>query len=138
MKCDIKCVALGSFRKNYDLIIEVVSQLEKFNVKVLSPEKSKVVNPGDDFIILTSDTKRFKVPTIRKIENVVLARIHVCDFVYVVNPGGEIGITTSFEIGYAKALKRPIIAMEAVSDSTLAEFVDYVLQPVDIKKLLIS
>jgi len=51
----MKCVICGSFRKFYAEVVKTISIFEHRGIKVLSPTKSKIINPGEPFVILESD-----------------------------------------------------------------------------------
>ena len=126
-----KCVVSGSFRKYYAQIASAVRVFRKHGIDVLSPQVSRIVNPGEEFAILESDLHDLKAPVIRHIEGKVLERIRLCDFLYVCNPKGYIGLSTVMEIGYALACGKHIVVLEEPSDGTLLEFVHDTATPTE-------
>jgi len=122
-----KCVVLGSFRRYYRDIAAIVDLFQKAGLEVLSPVASTVINPGAEFVLLQSDLDRWSDIDFKCIEDRVLQMIPQSDFVYVCDPEGYIGLTTSFEIGYARAKGIPVFSMCLVSDQTIRQYVDQVL-----------
>ena len=114
----IKTVISGSFRKHYHEIKEMIDQFGRLGIEVLSPKKSNIVNPDDDFVILESDES----DNIFFIENEHLSAIKKSDFLYVVNPGGYIGLTVALEMGYACANNKKIYCLCEPNDILLKEF----------------
>ncbi len=124
-----KCVVSGSFRKHYGRILEVCAALAEAGAVVLSPARSEVVNPDDEFVLLQTDLWEWGEPEIKHVEDAVLRKIAGGDFVYVCNPDGYVGLSTAFEIGYAVSLRRPVIAMCPPADPTLLRYIDAVAAP---------
>jgi len=58
-----------------------------------------------------------------------LAKIDAAESVYVVNPGGYVGRSLCFDLGYAVARGRPIRLMEPVEDPPVGRFVAAVCSP---------
>jgi len=59
---------------------------------------------------------------LREVEDRFLAAIDRADFLYVLNPGGYIGLSTAFEIGYAMESDKPIYMQETPDFMELAEY----------------
>ena len=111
----------GSFKKNYEDILKISKELNKFEeIEILSPEESKIINPKDDFVILESDPKD---ASIKEIEDHHLKSIKRSDFLVVCCPDGKIGNSTLFEIGYAKALGKPVFCIGHVNDKMISQYV---------------
>jgi len=126
---NLSCVVSGSFRKYYSRILSVITILLNSRVQVLSPKSSKIIDPSKGFVILETDLHDLSSPVIRHIEGKVLRHIRECDFLYVCNPEGYIGLSTAFEIGFAHAHGKKIITSDLPTDSTIFEFVDQVCSP---------
>lgn len=116
------CAIIGSFRKHYNKILELSREFETIGIKVLTPKLSKIVNPDEDFVLLESDCCNGQYPSISHIEDQVLSAILDADFVYVCNPDGYIGLSTSFEIGYALSRGISIYSLEAPQDTMLSQY----------------
>lgn len=76
---------LGSFRKHYTQIVSTVQAFEANGINVKSPSISRIINPGDLYVRLSSDPQYYSD---YKIQEVTLTKILSSDFLYVVNPGG--------------------------------------------------
>ena len=127
----IETVISGSFRKYYQEIKEVIEQFENLGINVLSPKKSIIINPDDDFALLESDES----DNIYNIENNHLSAIKKANFLYVVNPNGYIGLTVAFEMGWAYANNCSIYCMHEPNNILLKEFCNkYDISPDRIKK----
>lgn len=120
-----KCLIIGSFRKHYSQIVETIKFFNTNNIDVLSPKISTILNPEDEFVVFDYDSKD---ADIRQIEDMVLEKMHNADFIYIVNPDGYIGQSTSFEIGYCHGKNLKIFAM---NDSTelCSKYIHAVLTP---------
>ena len=95
----------------------------------MSPKVSQVKNPNSEFIYFKSDQNK----PIMMIEQTHLLSISQSDFLYVVNPGGYIGTSTLFEIGYAIALNKRVYCSDIPSDIMLK----HLLIPIrDVHKIL--
>ena len=114
----IYTVISGSFRKYYQEIKGVIDQFENLGINVLSPKKSMIINPDDEFALLESD----ETDDIFNIENKHLSAIKKADFLYIVNPNGYIGLTVAFEMGWAYANNCSIYCMHKPNDILLKEF----------------
>ena len=109
----------GSFRKHFEGIKSKIAEFESLGVEVLSPKSSAIVNPNEQFAILATDQTNDP----KQLEENHLLAIKESDFLYVFNPDGYIGLSTAMEMGYAKALGKPIISKEEPQDVTLKCFV---------------
>lgn len=105
----------GSFRKFWDDIKKIISEFEKRDIRILSPKISKVSQSKDEFVYLNHD----KSNPIEIIEKKHLLCISQSDFLFIVNPQGYVGISTSLEIGYALSKGIKVYALEEPTDSLL-------------------
>jgi hypothetical protein len=125
------CVVIGSFQKYYDNIADFICLIEH-KYKVLSPLRSKVVDSMQDFVILDTDILNAtceKEIQIAYIESKVLANIKKASFVYVYNPGGYIGTSTAFEIGFAMKENKNICAAYKPQDRLLRSYIRNIIPP---------
>lgn len=127
-------VVSGSFRKHFKAITEKIREMEKLGIKVLSPKVSKVVNPEDEFVVLETDNTTD--PKI--LEQYHLNAIYKADALYIYNPNGYIGASTTMELGWAMALGKPIYVKEVVEDFTLKLFCENVVTPQELKDELFN
>ncbi len=108
----------GSFRRYYAKILERISEFEGCGFRVTSPRKSRILDPGAEFVILESDLGSSP----RDIEQKHLDAIYEADAVYVVNPGGYLGRTTVLEIGWALAFGKPIFYSERCEEELFTSY----------------
>ena len=120
-KIEIYGTISGSIRKFWDEIIKCILEFEKNGVKILSPKISLTKNLKDDFVYLIND----KSKPIETIEKTHLLNISHSDFLFVVNPKGYIGISTSLEIGFALSKGIKVYSLEKPSDTLLKEYITY-------------
>lgn len=97
--CDkVKTITIcGSFRKHYKEIIEVIEIFERCGFVVLSPKKSEILNPNEEFVVFESD----ETSDPAELENIHLEAVKEADIIYVCNFDGYIGFSTAMELGYA-------------------------------------
>ncbi len=91
-------VIIGSFRKHLVEIGQVASEMRAQGVDVLSPISAVGVNPDDQFVVLVTDAPD-KSPY--DLQFAVLTKIFRARLVYLVNPGGYVGLSAAGEVGYA-------------------------------------
>ncbi len=115
----------GSFRKHYIAICDAITSFEESGWKVLSPAKSQILDTTADFPILASDGSA----SIGEIEQTHLNAIACADALYVVDPGGYIGVSTATEVGWALAHGVPTFLQVPVSDPTLSSFCKVCIAP---------
>ena len=121
-----KCVIIGSFREDMEKIKAVAKIFENKDIEVLSPTNFDIVDPSQDFVILKSNKPE---QSAKEIEDEVLKKILIADFIYLVNPNGRVGLSAAFEIGYAKAVNSTIHSMEPADDLKIREFIKTVVSP---------
>lgn len=114
-----KVVIIGSFRKDFDAIVKVAGDLQRYGYKITSPILSGIVDRTVEFIRLESDWGS----SIQEIQDNVLRKIYECDFVALVNPNEYVGASATLEIGYAWAIGKPVYALKTPSDMTLKFYV---------------
>lgn len=116
---------IGSFRKHYDDMTKVIRLFHKKGIKVVSPKEAEIINPDDEFVVFDYDPKHL---TEKELEDLVLEKMHKCHFVYLVNPGGYIGLSASFEVGYCVAHGIDVYALEP-STELCAKYIKDFLKP---------
>jgi len=108
---------IGSFRQNYDAVIQVAEEFESLGVTVSSPAVSRIINPGAGFVRFETDSPW--LPD-QLIQAAALRRILSSDLVYVVAPGGYVGITTCYELGRVQECRIPTYFSAAPRDLPIA------------------
>jgi hypothetical protein len=109
----VRCSIIGSFRKYYDNVVELIDFFNKENIDVLSPKKSVILDPNQEFVLFHSDNPNHND---NEIQLIALNRILNSDFVFVCNPNGYIGKTTAYEIGRIIERKIPLYFQEIPLD----------------------
>lgn len=111
-------VIIGSFRKHFREIIELKKELEKLQIKILSPKDCSIINPDDEFVIFQSD-----VTSDQKIlQDVVFSKIRYSTFVILANFNDYIGRAATLEMGYAIAHGISILTLNPVKDVHLKPY----------------
>lgn len=110
---DMTGCIIGSFRKYYDEVLDVIQVFQKSGHQILSPKTSNIIRNDDGFVILASDNSEF---THIDIQTMVFHRVFRSDFVYVWNPEGYVGKTTCYEIGRILERKIPLYYKEMPTD----------------------
>ena len=112
--CDeYKTVALlGSFGKQYDLMIEVAKKLISNGFDVLVPKLNGIKNDNSGFLILNGDENKSE----ELLEDDYLDNCLMADCVYVCNKDGYIGGTVSFELGTLQCYGQEVFFMEEPID----------------------
>lgn len=113
----IRATVSGSFRKHLAHIESIVDQLKAAGIEVLSPRRFRPKGEANGFVRVSGDHG-----SDRQIEIRHLRAIFSSDLLYVVNPGGYIGMSTALEIGAAISASVPVLALETPSDPMLAQF----------------
>lgn len=109
----MKITIIGSFRKYYEDICNLINEFEKNDIQVMSPQKSFIIDDIDGFVILNSDEKN-QQPFI--IQEHVFQNIKKSDVVYVWNPEGYLGNSTCYEIGKIMEMGKQILFKENPKD----------------------
>jgi len=130
----LSIVISGSFRKCYEDICRALKRFESLGIRVLSPQHSDIVNPGDDFVLLETD----KSECPQEIEREHLNAILRADALYLYNADGYVGPSSAMEMGWALAFGRPVYTKEACVDTALKCFVGKPATPEEVKTLLLE
>lgn len=109
----MQCSIIGSFRKYYEDIVEIIDLFEDIGISILSPKKSYVTDPDREFVFLESDDLNY---TPVEIQLIAFNRILRSNFVYVYCPHGYIGRTTAYEIGRVVERQIPIFFSDMPKD----------------------
>lgn len=104
---------IGSFRKFYKEICDIIDDFSKQGICVLSPKKSEICNIIDDFVVFKYDNPAFSP---EEIQMITLEKILNSDAVFVYNPNGYIGKTTCYEIGFCLSRSVPLFFLEKPKD----------------------
>lgn len=125
-------VVLGSFRKHLGEIMEAVRAFEANGFRVLSPRQGKARNPGAEFVLLEEDGEAGP----REVADRVMAEIDRADLVYFVCPGGYMGASAAFELGYCVARGKAVFVSERPADVLLAMYGSQAARPDEVRHRL--
>ena len=128
----MKVSIIGSFRKYYNEIKEIILLFKKNNIEVLSPKFSEITNSIEDFVIFKSDNSNL---TPAEIQTETLNNILKSDVVYVYNPKGYVGRTTCYEIGVIRTTKIPLLFLQQPQDLPIKVYGHNIMSP---SKLIFS
>lgn len=115
---------IGSFRKYYEQVSEIITYFTDSGYVVQSPSKSKICKSIEKFVVFESDNPSY---TPAEIQMITLNKILSSDAIYVYNPDGYIGRTTCYEIGVCLTKKKPVYFYQQPNDLPI---------PVDNKQIL--
>lgn len=122
----MKVSIIGSFRKYYEEIKEIILLLRKNKIDVLSPKFSEITHSIDDFVVFASDNHKL---TPAEIQTDTLNRILKSDVVFVYNPKGYIGRTTCYEIGVIRTTTIPLLFLEKPNDLPITVTASEIMNP---------
>lgn len=116
-----KVVICGSFQQHLNEIGNIMHILQKRDIKVLSPWTTKVVPEtiGTDFILLEGQEslKNARDAWKHKLEH--MDKFRQSDAIIICNPGGLVGIGTTFEFGFMVAIAKRIIFIDRPKDLSI-------------------
>jgi putative hydrolase of the HAD superfamily len=119
----MKIVLIGSFRKDFKEIKEFSLLFKNAGFQVLSPRLGEIINSDAEFITLSTD----KHGDAKSIQDEVFEKIKESDFIYLVNPRGEVGLSATLELGYCASLNKTVYALKKPSDATLQHYVKAII-----------
>lgn len=113
----LKTAIAGSFKfkKEIDALHE---EFADYGVEVLEPTKGWLFIPTGHIARPTQFRplpQERDLPGVREIEERFLRAVRRSNFLYLFNPEQYLGLSASFEIGYALAKNKPIFAKEPLS-----------------------
>lgn len=106
----------GSFRKFPETLESALQEFKDHHIEVLSPRSALILDDLDGFVTLRGDVvegidllSSDDLPrAMRSIEDSHLSAIQRSDAVWLIAPGGYLGLSSSFEIGWALAHCVPV------------------------------
>jgi len=129
-----KSLIIGSFRKHYEPMTDVIRLFHESGIEVLSPKEAKILNPDDEFVVFDYDPPHL---TDKELEDLVFEKMHKSHFIYLVNLGGYIGLSAAFEVGYCAAHGIDVYAMEP-SEELCAKYIKAVISPEEMIELAVK
>lgn len=109
-----RVVLCGSLHRDPAGLKRLFRECEATGCRVLSPISLDFDNA--DFVKATGESDL----SAAEIERFHLRAIRDADFVLLHVPGGHVGTSASYELGFAAALSKPVFALQAPSDEMLA------------------
>ena len=116
-----RVVLSGSYHRQPDKLRRMFHELETTGCRVLSPI-SLDFDTTQAFVTTATETDL----TATDVERFHLRAIRDADFVMLHAPDGHVGLSASYEMGFASALSKPVFAYEKPSDEMLATRVQVV------------
>lgn len=111
----IKTVVCGTYRRDINGLKNLILELETCGVRVLSPLSVDFTATDSSFKRAQSDENL----SIALLEEFHLRAVRESDFVWLHAPEGYVGLSGSFEIGYARAMHIPIFSLQKVTDEMI-------------------
>ena len=122
----MKISIIGSFRKYYEEIKDVILLFGKNGIEILSPKYSEITHAIEDFVIFATDNIDLSPA---EIQTETLNRILKSDIVYVFNPEGYVGRTTCYEIGVIRTTTIPLIFLQKPKDLPIMVHNSEIMKP---------
>lgn len=117
---------IGSFRKYYKEILNLIKLFKNEGLYVWSPKESEICNSIEDFVVFKSDNPKY---TPAEIQMITLERILRADAIYVYNPDGYLGRTTCYEIGFCLSRCKPVYYYEKPQDLPIPILENNIVEP---------
>lgn len=119
----ITAVVSGSFKFKPE-IDATITTLEETGIQVLEPTKGWLILPSLELTERLRYGQVRPLPTeenlsTKEIEERFLKALGKASFMYLMNPGGYVGLSASLEIGFALAGEKPIYALESLDYDAL-------------------
>lgn len=111
----IKAVISGSYHRDVEGFCRLFKELETCGVRILSP-LSLQFNDTTKRVVRTDTDENLGIDIL---ETLHLRAIREADILFIHAPNGYIGVSTSFEIGYALAKGVPVFSTHELQDEML-------------------
>lgn len=112
------CVISGSYHREINKLQSLYNELVTNGCQVISPHRISF-NSSEEFV---RDSEELGTSE-EIIEQHHLMGIRQSNLVWLHAPGGYIGSSASFEVGYALAHNKPIFCKEILQERSLSQFV---------------
>ena len=132
----MKTIALiGSFRKHYDTVLDVLDIFRKADFIITTPLGTPIIKPGMPFVRFISDPSQLED---YMVQTITMERIFRADLIYVVAPGGYVGRTTCYEIGRIIQAAHPLYFTDYPQDFPILIPQSHILSPIELVENLKS
>lgn len=126
---------IGSFKQYYNQVLSTIEAFRAEGIIVTSPTGADVMKPRIPFVRFTSDDPEFSD---EMVQTITLKRIMSSAAVYVVNPYGYVGKTTSYEIGRIIQSRKPIYFLNEPDDLPIKIPSSHIIEPKKLAELILS
>lgn len=111
-----RVVLCGSFHREPERLKCLFRELETTGCRVLSPISLYFTDVVQPFVAAHSETDL----SLADIERFHPRAIRDADFIMLHAPGGHVGLSASYELGFAAALGKPVFTLLVPTDEMLA------------------
>ena len=111
-----KVVICGTYHKDPAGLRRIFRELEATGCRILSPIAIDFHNIHDEIVITSKETDL----TIDELEKFHIRAMRDADFIWLHDPEGHIGVSASYELGYANASNIPVFCFNNPKDEMLA------------------
>ncbi len=111
-----RVVICGSFHRDPIGLQRLVRELEMTNCRILSPVSVNFMDTSLPVVRAASENQL----AIGELERFHLRSMRECDLIWLHAPLGHVGISTSYELGFAAALQKPVFSLCPPDDEMLA------------------
>jgi nucleoside 2-deoxyribosyltransferase len=108
----------GSFTRHQSSLLATMEDMHRHDVAVLSPNSGEIDGIDKGFAYLKGDPSRDKKWT----EDRHIEALRHSDFMWIINPDGYLGLSTAFEMGFARALGVPIFGASKLDHDPLGKY----------------
>jgi len=122
----VRVTIAGSYRKHFDRILEAKQLFEHLGAEVLRPHAEKITSQDEELVRLEGDPSG-----LRAVQEAQLEAIRKSDLLFVVNPGGYLGSSSTLEVGYAHRQGAPVVTNEQPFEAVVATLIKTVGTPED-------
>ena len=110
-----KVVICGSFHRDLSGLQRLFKELEATGCRILSPISLDFTNLSDPVVVTNSECGL----SVEELEKFHLRAMRDSDLIWLHAPAGHIGISASYELGYANALGKPVFSFNVPEDEML-------------------
>ena len=112
----LKVVLCGSFHRSPEMLKKQFLELEMTGCRVLSPLSLDFEDNAQSFVRGLTENEY----SVEEIEKYHLKAMREADFIWLFAPGGYVGSSAAFELGFAYCLNKLIFTKNSPEDSWLA------------------
>lgn len=117
-----RVVLCGSFHRKPEVLRRLFHELETTGCRILSPLTLEFTDSMRPFVATNSEADLSNAD----IERFHLRAIRDADFVMLHAPDGHVGLSASYEMGFASALGKPVFTLQKPTDDMLVTRVQIV------------